>query len=1184
MYFIHFYILLIISITCYAGPLEDLASMPDLSLFYQQLLRQQDIQMVLQGLYPQQQPGGMNDFTIFAPNNDAMINLNRKNEDLNLLWKYHIVSGRYDEQILFNMAQEKYNQANPRQMIGIRPQNNLPTIALPFQVFYGYGFYGGTGPQVNETFDNAGYGSGGISWLTHTSLNQTNVFENNIPMNPFILDNYDRSVKYGAGQGNTLPRNPNLTNYYGNNFNPNLNRQKRQTPNMNFIPNLQQQQQNYGQLGPNGGIGVLRPTINNAFVLQSRPMSRGVINVIDNILWPPERRDQAQYKTAYDALEDAQFSRLRQLAERSDYFRSELRSIHHQTWFLPNDQAFASMGSSLSYLLDQSSMNNTNDINEFVKAHVIPLVLYPSAMDSTKQVITLIANQWITFRKVTQPDQTFQVDVVCGRFVARILNSRSEDIRLYGNGIVYPISTILTSQVRSATDELTRNYQYFMNLVQQTGDLELINLLQGTMNQNFNSQNAPNITVLIPQQMSIQQIGSAQELSLNLRRHILRFPVYMDQITGTSAGSNSFPQQNIYQTGQQQQPLLQPGFNQQQQQQPLLQPGFNQQQQQPFLQPGLNQQQFQIPQFQRAASGSDKKQSRRRRQLNTPSYTPSYTNFQIQQFPQQQLPNQQILPNQQQQQRQQFPQQQLPNSQQQLPNQQILPNQQQQQQFPQQQLPNTQQQLPNQQKQYLQQQLPNLQHQLPNQQILPIQQQQQQQQFPQQQLPNPQQQLPNQQILPIQQQQQQIDPNYYQMPSSSLAVFQNGQVYPTMDPQYTVQAQVSPGTRGNVVTLIGRSANSLPFTATILNSESNIPIKNGVMHVIRGLVSGTVIPIDGVLLAVQGANAFTQLLQQTRVIEQLKQTGRSYTLFIPTNAALQSMGVTTDINRLRQFVLRHICADVILDPHNNIVRRSAGFYSRNQNSLQKRPRQKRQGWMNNQPNQTNRQGFQSPDLGPGYFQPQQQAYGGYPAASTPYGSNNQLYNPSNVINGYASPNSQYFPNNNGTNFGNQNNNFNNIGIPPNQPMPNTFWNRTMNTPYNRQGMAGPNDGAHNYYTASGGYLGGSNSNSGQQSCRAMTGERITVQSLGGTQSEGNTPSMSYQNFMVTCCGDQSVNSMVQSFNIYPPNFAVYLIGRPLLSQGQTINTMYNYSSKLVPSSIIFFFFIISIIFQQIHDF
>jgi uncharacterized surface protein with fasciclin (FAS1) repeats len=90
--------------------------------------------MLLQGMYPQQQGGGMNDFTIFAPNNDAMMNLNRKNEDPNLLLKYHIVSGRYDEQVLFNMAQEKYSQANPKQTSGIRPQNNLPTTALPFQV------------------------------------------------------------------------------------------------------------------------------------------------------------------------------------------------------------------------------------------------------------------------------------------------------------------------------------------------------------------------------------------------------------------------------------------------------------------------------------------------------------------------------------------------------------------------------------------------------------------------------------------------------------------------------------------------------------------------------------------------------------------------------------------------------------------------------------------------------------------------------------------------------------------------------------------------------------------------------------------------------------------------------------------------------------------------------------------
>lgn len=51
-----------------------------------------------------------------------------------------------------------------------------------------------------------------------------------------------------------------------------------------------------------------RPTINNAFILQSRGMSRGIINVIDDILWPPERRDASQYKTTFDALEDGQFS------------------------------------------------------------------------------------------------------------------------------------------------------------------------------------------------------------------------------------------------------------------------------------------------------------------------------------------------------------------------------------------------------------------------------------------------------------------------------------------------------------------------------------------------------------------------------------------------------------------------------------------------------------------------------------------------------------------------------------------------------------------------------------------------------------------------------------------------------------------------------------------------------------
>jgi len=90
--------------------------------------------LLLQGIFPQQLSGGLNDFTIFAPTNEAMTRLIRKNEDLNLLVKYHIVPGRYDEQILSNMAIEKYNQVHPKQMGNVRPQNNLPTIAVPFQV------------------------------------------------------------------------------------------------------------------------------------------------------------------------------------------------------------------------------------------------------------------------------------------------------------------------------------------------------------------------------------------------------------------------------------------------------------------------------------------------------------------------------------------------------------------------------------------------------------------------------------------------------------------------------------------------------------------------------------------------------------------------------------------------------------------------------------------------------------------------------------------------------------------------------------------------------------------------------------------------------------------------------------------------------------------------------------------
>jgi uncharacterized surface protein with fasciclin (FAS1) repeats len=92
------------------------------------------LQGLLQDSYQSQQGGAVGDYTIFAPNNDAMTRLNRRNEDPNLLWKYHIVAGRFDDQRIFNMAQDKFNQASPRQMTDARPQNNLPTMALPFQV------------------------------------------------------------------------------------------------------------------------------------------------------------------------------------------------------------------------------------------------------------------------------------------------------------------------------------------------------------------------------------------------------------------------------------------------------------------------------------------------------------------------------------------------------------------------------------------------------------------------------------------------------------------------------------------------------------------------------------------------------------------------------------------------------------------------------------------------------------------------------------------------------------------------------------------------------------------------------------------------------------------------------------------------------------------------------------------
>ena len=88
----------------------------------------------------------------------------------------------------------------------------------------------------------------------------------------------------------------------------------------------------------------------------------------------------------------------------------------------------------------------------------------------------------------------------------------------------------------------------------------------------------------------------------------------------------------------------------------------------------------------------------------------------------------------------------------------------------------------------------------------------------------------------------------------------------------------------------------------------------------------------------------------------------------------------------------------------NILRQSGGYYSRSQmpppQQQQKRSRRKRQSWADSWRNGTmiiGGQLFKASDLGPGYFQPQQQAYGGYPAAPSPFSSNNQLYNPGYVL-------------------------------------------------------------------------------------------------------------------------------------------------------------------------------------------
>ena len=45
--------------------------------------------------------------------------------------------------------------------------------------------------------------------------------------------------------------------------------------------------------------------------------------------------------------------------------------MNHQTWFLPSDQAFASIGSGLNFLFDQSGADNINDVNDVTDISLI---------------------------------------------------------------------------------------------------------------------------------------------------------------------------------------------------------------------------------------------------------------------------------------------------------------------------------------------------------------------------------------------------------------------------------------------------------------------------------------------------------------------------------------------------------------------------------------------------------------------------------------------------------------------------------------------------------------------------------------------------------------------------------------------------------------------------------------------
>jgi hypothetical protein len=192
-----------------------------------------------------------------------------------------------------------------------------------------------------------------------------------------------------------------------------------------------------------------------------------------------------------------------------------------------------------------------------------------------------------------------------------------------------------------------------------------------------------------------------------------------------------------------------------------------------------------------------------------------------------------------------------------------------------------------------------------------------------------------------------------------------------------------------------------------------------------------------------------------------------------------------------QFVLRHICADVLLDPVSNVLRRSAGYYSRNRNSMAtgSNPRQKRQDWTYGRRNESHPHYQANPAYGhhpaPNYFPnaPPQQGMYGAPTTHQP-------------MHQYPMPNTAYSSRPNGS-----------MMVPPfvgsNPPMMNSVWNESVINPItNRQNTFAANNARQNIYNSPSGSLPVSTYMVGAQACKSMTGERIAVNALLGPHAQG----------------------------------------------------------------------------------